>query len=184
MTKLNTSDVVAILNQEVLNRTAKRTEPRSVEDDDVTICPEKEPEYVEDDVTNVLILEIFIMQSLAAFMLTLLRRYEKSNSEMWMSIGLLMIRAGFHLGYSYLMIPPHKLSENPTSLYDGMKSESGFYFSNLTLIDIIIDGYVMYRLMQILKNNPKIGYSYPKDMFTLVMYWNLLTVVTAFLYHL
>ncbi|CAG8678803.1 2287_t:CDS:2 [Funneliformis caledonium] len=37
------------------------------------------------------------MQSLAAFMLTLIRQYEKSNSDMWMSIGLLMIGAGFHI---------------------------------------------------------------------------------------
>ncbi|CAG8450807.1 12347_t:CDS:2 [Funneliformis mosseae] len=127
------------------------------------------------------------MQSLATFMLTLLRRYEKNDSDMWMSIGLLTVRAGFHFVYTFPMIPSSNLSENPTSFYGGMKSEkseSGFYFSNLTFVDIIIDGYVMYRLMQILKNNPKIGYSYPKDMFTIVMYWNFLTVVTAFLYHM
>ncbi|CAI2169030.1 10132_t:CDS:2 [Funneliformis geosporum] len=124
------------------------------------------------------------MQSLAAFMLTLLRRYEKNNSDMWMSIGLLIIRAGFHFIYTFPIIPSHNLSENPTSFYGEKKSESGYYFSHLTLVDIIIDGYVMYRLMQILKSNPKIGYSYQKDMFTIVMYWNLLTVVTAFLYHI
>ncbi|CAG8535843.1 5658_t:CDS:2 [Funneliformis mosseae] len=90
------------------------------------------------------------MQSLAAFMLTLIRQYEKSNSDMWMSIGLLMIRAGFHFVSTFPMNPPHDLSENPTSFYGGMKSENGFYF----------------------------------NMFTIVMYWNLLTVVNAFLYHM
>ncbi|CAG8525912.1 4787_t:CDS:2 [Funneliformis caledonium] len=90
------------------------------------------------------------MQSLATFMLTLLRRYEKNDSDMWMSIGLLIVRAGFHFVYTFPMIPSSNLSENPTSFYGGMKSEkseSGFYFSNLTFVDIIIDGYVIDRIL-------------------------------------
>ncbi len=42
-------------------------------------------------------LDFLTMQSLAAYMLILIRQYERNKSDMWMSIGLLIMRAGLHV---------------------------------------------------------------------------------------
>lgn len=39
----------------------------------------------------------FMMQSLAAYMLLLIKQYEHYKFDTWMTIGLLALRAGFHV---------------------------------------------------------------------------------------
>src|SRR4051812_48264982 len=73
---------------------------------------------------------------------------------------------------------------NP-NLCDNGTEDGGDYLMNLIMIDIFIDTYVMTRFIQILHKNPNFKYwSYPLNVFTLVMYWNLSNVFVAFWYHI
>ena len=49
------------------------------------------------------------------------------------------------------------------------------------MIDILANLYVLSRLMQILKNNSRLD---PPNMTKIVIYWNLLTIMTAVLYQI
>jgi len=71
---------------------------------------------------------------------------------------------------------------NPNLCNNGTENGKEYLMNYLT-IDVFIDAYVMARLMQILRKSQTTmrNRSY---FFTIVMYWNLLNVLTALWYHI
>ncbi|CAB4396535.1 uncharacterized protein OCT59_002641 [Rhizophagus irregularis] len=130
-----------------------------------------------------------MVQSLAAYMFNLIKQYEYNKFDTWMSIGLLVLRAGFHIAYIF-SINPHINALfnsngqiiNLTFCNNGI--ESGRNQSmNLVMVDLFIDAYVMVRLMQILHKSSSFK-NRSFNIFTLVTYWNLMTVLVALWYHM
>jgi hypothetical protein len=120
-------------------------------------------------------------------MLTLVRQYERNKSDMCMSIGLLIMRAGLHVVYSFSINPQILSDKNQlnSNICDNGTENGKDYLMNLVMIDIFIVAYVMVRFMQILRKDSNFKYrSYPLNEFTLVMYWNLSNVFVAFWYHM
>ncbi|GBB83411.1 hypothetical protein RclHR1_10130006 [Rhizophagus clarus] len=128
-----------------------------------------------------LIFNSFMMQSLAAYILLLISKYEKKNkSDMWINVALLVTRAVFNVAYIFSEIFHHNV---------GIE---GLYLMNLTIIiDIVIDAYVMVRFIQILEQNNRqyyhFYYNYNNNnslkIFNLIIYWNVLTILISLFYH-
>ncbi|RIA83308.1 hypothetical protein C1645_786714 [Glomus cerebriforme] len=144
---------------------------------DLTLDECKTISYVQ------MIANFFMNQSLATFGLMLIRQYEYKRFDAWASIVLLVLRVIFNVIYLF-SINPH-INIFPVSNDQFNICNNGTeHKENLMLlgfIDTLIDAYVMIRLIQILRKSPDSKDSI--NMFTLVMYWNLTTVLAAFCYH-
>ncbi|GES95336.1 hypothetical protein GLOIN_2v1840459 [Rhizophagus clarus] len=93
-----------------------------------------------------------MMQSLAAFMFNLIRQYEYNKFDKLINIGLLVLRAGFHIAYIFSINPHVNQLIGMSFCNNGIESGRN-QLTNLVLIDLFIDAYVMVRLMQILRTS-------------------------------